>query len=140
MPDVTIIEGELAHKILGAAMKVHRVLGPGLLEKVYENALVIELRNLGLHVDQQLEIQVPYEGHIVGTYTPDLFVERRVIVDTKTVKGIGDDERAKMIHYVRIAKCALGLTINFAKASLEYERILHPNARTMYEQNRGSES
>jgi GxxExxY protein len=136
MPDVAIIEGELAHRIIGACMKVHRVLGPGLLEKVYENALVIELRSMGLQVDQQWKIDIPYEGQIVGTYTPDVFVEKRVIVDTKTIKAIGDEERAKMIHYVRIAKCALGLIVNFANASLESERILHPNARAIYERSR----
>jgi len=125
-----LIEGELSHEIIGAAMKVHSVLGPGLLEKVYENALVVELRLRGLAVDQQRRFSVLYESVPVGEYVPDILVEGRIIVDTKTVNVIGDAEKATMIHYVTHSRCPLGLIINFSKPSLEWVRILRPDSRT----------
>ena len=129
--EATLVEGHLSHEIIGACMKVHNTLGPGLLEKVYENALVIELRKKGYNVSQQKVFKVLYEGEEVGEYVPDLIVDDRVVIDMKAIAAIGDVERAKMIHYVRITEKALGLIINFANLKLEWVRILHPEAKTI---------
>ena len=129
--EATLVEGHLSHEIIGASMKVHNTLGPGLLEKVYENALVIALRKRGFDVTQQKAYKVLYEGEEVGEYIPDILVEDRIIIDTKSIEAIGDIERAKMIHYGRISDKALGLIINFANEKLEWVRILHPEATTI---------
>ena len=123
---VPLVEKELTGRILGAAMKVHNTLGCGLLEKVYENALVIELRKCGLFVDQQAHYDVLYEATKVGEYAPDIVVENRIIVDTKCVRAIGDEEIAKMVHYTRIAAKPVGLVINFYHVKLEWERVINP--------------
>src|SRR5262245_50845245 len=99
-----LIHRELSEQIIGAAMKVLNTLGPGLSEKIYENALVIELTRMGLRVDQQEEYRVEYLGSEVGRLKPDLLVENKVIVDTKVVENFNDEHIAKMISYLAITK------------------------------------
>src|SRR5260370_16150 len=104
-----LVHRELSEKIIGAAMTVLNTLGPGLSEKIYENALVIELTELGLRIHQQDEFRVEYRGSEVGKLKPDLVVESKVIVDTKVVEGFNDDHTAKMISYLAITKLQLAL-------------------------------
>ncbi|MSU52302.1 MAG: GTP-binding protein [Opitutia bacterium] len=116
-------EGELTHAIIGAAFEVLNELGHGLHEKPYENALVVELGLREISIQQQLRFPVLYKGVQVGEYVPDLVVGSSVIVDTKVVERIADVERGKMMNYLRITKLRVGLSINFHRPKLEWERI-----------------
>ena len=118
-----MIDPELSYKIIGAAMKVHNTLGPGLREKPYENALCIELRNQGFTVAQQPKIKIFYEGHDVGDCIPDLIVEDLVIVEGKAIESIGESETAQVLNYLRVGKKELGLLLNFKPPRLETKRV-----------------
>jgi GxxExxY protein len=114
----------LTREIIGAAMEVANTLGHGLLEKVYENALVVELRTRGLEVQQQPRFEVIYKNTNVGDFIPDLVVGGSVIVDTKTIDQLGAIERGRMINYLRITRLAVGLTINFKHSKINWDRVL----------------
>ena len=114
----------LTEKIIGAAILVHKTLGPGYIESIYENALVIELRKRGLKVHQQVEIPVKYDGFEVGKHRLDLLVEDIIVVELKAIKNLED------IHFaiVRSYLCAIGqrhgLLLNFSKTTLEIRRVI----------------
>lgn len=105
-------------------MRVHTKLGHGFLEKVYENAPVIELRKAGLFVEQQKPLPVYYGGQIVGDYIADLLVEGKVIVELKTVKGLIDEFESICINDLKAAQLPVCLLINFAKPRLEWKRFV----------------
>ncbi|GMW00531.1 MAG: hypothetical protein AMXMBFR84_16680 [Candidatus Hydrogenedentota bacterium] len=109
--------------IIGAAMEVLNTLGHGLLEKPYENALVVELGLRGLSALQQCTYDVVYKGKTVGAYVPDLVVQDAVIVDAKVIERIGDHELGQMLNYLKIAGLKTGLIINFKRAKLEWKRV-----------------
>lgn len=115
---------EITHAIIGAAMEVLNELGHGLHEKPYENALVVELELRGLALDQQRNYDVLYKGTRVGNYIPDLIVAEAVVVDTKVVDRITDNDRGQMINYLKITGLEVGLILNFARPKLEWERIV----------------
>ena len=114
---------DLTYQIIGAAMHVHNELGSGLREKPYENALLIALRKLHMHVDQQRAYPIRYENHIVGDCFTDLVVNNELIIEAKAIDKIGDNEVAQTINYLRIAKIKLGLILNFKPAQLEVRRV-----------------
>jgi GxxExxY protein len=114
----------LTEKIIGAAIEVHRTLGPGLLESIYENALVIELRKKGLKVTQQHEVVIKYDGSEVGKHRLDLFVEETIVVELKTVKEFEDIHFAVVRSYLKAVGRKHGLLLNFAKGSLEVKRVI----------------
>jgi GxxExxY protein len=120
----TLVHEELSGKIIGAAMTVLNTLKPGLDEKVYENALVIELRELGLQVDQQKEFPIHYRGKLVGTLIPDLIVEGLIIADPKVATAFNENHTAQMIGYLAITDLNLALLLNFKRAKLEWKRIV----------------
>lgn len=99
---------ELSGSVIGAAMKVHRTLKPGLDEKLYENALVIELTKLGHRVDQQKSFEVRYDGQLIGQLIPDLVVDSELIVDTKVVVAFNDAHFAQMLGYLNITGFEIG--------------------------------
>ena len=115
---------EDTYEIIGCAMEVINVLGHGLLEKPYENALVVELRLKEINFEQQPRYNVKYKNHDVGIYIPDLVVSNQIIVDTKVIEDIGDYEVAQMMNYLRITKLGVGLIINFKHPSLKWKRIV----------------
>ena len=115
---------QLSHDIIGAAMKVLNHLKPGLDERLYENALVIELRNRGHRVEQQKHFVVFYEGQKIGELVPDLIVDEAVIVDPKVVTEFNDTHLAKMIGYLAITGLELALLLNFKYAKLEWKRVV----------------
>ena len=119
-----MLHSELSEKIIGAAMRVLNELKPGLDEKIYENALVLELGELGLSVEQQRRFDVHYKGQSVGLLVPDLIVDGQVIVDTKVVTTFNDSHIAQMIGYLAITGMDLGLLINFKNAKLEWKRLV----------------
>lgn len=110
--------------IIGCAFEVLNTLGHGLLEKPYENALVVEFRQQGIPYSQQPRFPVIYKSIHVGEYIPDLIVFDKIIVDTKTIEKIGNNEKAQMINYLKITSLRVGLILNFKHAKLEWGRIV----------------
>jgi GxxExxY protein len=118
---------ELTGKIIGAAIEVHRQLGPGFIESIYENALVYELRKRGLKVEPQLEVPVLYDGNIeVGKHRLDLFVESEIVVELKAISEFEDIHFAIVRSYLRAMKKKHGLLLNFAKVTLDMKRVIAP--------------
>jgi GxxExxY protein len=111
-------------EIIGASMEVINVLGHGLLEKPYENALAVELTLRGIPFTQQPQFDVVYKGIQVGLFVPDLIVRNRVVVDTKTIDRIGDHEKGQMLNYLGLTGLRVGLIINFKRAKLTWERVV----------------
>jgi len=104
---------DLTFKVIGSAYKVHNILGPGFLEKVYENALIIELRKRGIHARQQVKLPVLYEGEQVGLYFPDLWIENLLIVELKATLSLIPEHEVKLLHYLTATGIDNGLLINF---------------------------
>jgi GxxExxY protein len=115
---------ELTGEIIGAAIEVHRALGPGFIESIYENALFIALHKRGLKAGQQIEIDVLFEGEKVGKHRMDLFVESEIVVDLKVVKELDDIHFAVVKSQLRAAGRRHGLLLNFAKTTLQVKRVL----------------
>lgn len=124
-----LLEKDLVYQIIGCAMAVHNTLGHGLREKTYENALCVEFRHQRIEYSQQTRYPVYYRNELVDEFVPDLVVEQRVIVDTKTVETIIDDHRGTMINYLKITGLKVGVIINFKNRKLEWERLVLDEAR-----------
>ncbi len=122
--DGNLIHKELSEAIIGSAMTVLNTLRPGLDEKLYENALVIELRKRGHYVEQQRQYPVHYDGQLIGTLIPDLIVDNAVIADPKVVTALNDNHVAQMIGYLNITELKLALLLNFKNAKLEWKRVV----------------
>jgi GxxExxY protein len=114
---------ELTESIIGAAMAVHRTLGPGLDEKIYENALCLELAAQSIHFTQQERFPVYYRGHIVGNLVSDLIIDSKVIVENKVADQIADLHIAQILSYLSITKLQVGLILNFKHLSLQFKRV-----------------
>ena len=110
--------------VVGAAFEVANILGPGFLEKVYERALVTELRLRGVCVEQQVSIPVTYKGTWAGDYVADLLVDRQLIVELKCVECFSNEHMAQCINYLRASGLRLALLINFQHAKLEWKRVI----------------
>ena len=121
-----MIYGELTNKIIGAFYKVYNTLGYGFLEKVYENSLKIELKKLGLKVEQQKNIKVSYEGFEVGDYFADLVVEDTVILELKAAEAICEEHEAQLLNYLRATDKEVGLLFNFGKEA-KFVRKVYSN-------------
>ena len=119
-----ILYPDLSYKIIGAAMEVHRELGRGFLEKVYENSLMVMFRNDKIKAMQQASIKVYFKNEIVGNYIADILVEDKIILELKTVEKITDVHKAQALNYLKATGMKLAIIINFKKQSLEYERIV----------------
>ena len=119
-----LIHKELSESIIGCAMTVLNTLRPGLDEKLYENALVIELTKQGHRVQQQAQFPVHYDGQLIGTLIPDLIVDELVIVDPKVVSTFNDNHIAQMLGYLNITDLGLALLLNFKSAKLEWKRVV----------------
>ena len=119
-----MIHAELSEAIIGSAMKVLTTLKPGLDEKAYENALVIELRKRGHRVDQQKRFDVFYEAQLVDTLIPDLIVDGLIVADPKVVEDFTLTHQAKMIGYLTITNLRLALLLNFKHIDLRWKRVV----------------
>ena len=124
LPDKPLVHEELSKQIIGAAMEVLNTLKPGLDEKLYENALVIELRERGHVVEQQRSFPVAYKGMGIGTLIPDLIVDGKVIVDPKVVTAFNDTHIAQMTGYLAITDLRLAILLNFKSGRLEWKRVV----------------
>jgi len=112
---------DLTHVVIGCAYKVHNILGPGFLEKVYENALKVELAKRGIAARQQVKLPVWYEGHRVGLYFPDLWIDGQLIIELKAALALAPEHELKLVHYLIATGIDNGLLINFG-ASVQVKR------------------
>lgn len=117
---------DLTYQINGAAMAVHRRMGPGHRERVYQHALEHELTRCGLSFEPQKNIQVYDEGVLVGLYILDFLVEGKVVVEIKALSALDNSHIAQVIAYLTATACPVGLLIDFGERSLRYRRILPP--------------
>lgn len=115
---------KITEAIIGAAYKVGGTLGCGFLEKVYENAMALEMRSMGLDVKQQHEIAVHYNDAVVGSYCADLLVETRVLVELKAVRDLNDVMRAQCLNYLKATGLRICLLINFGNPRVEIKRVV----------------
>ena len=115
---------ELSGQIIGAAMAVLNELKPGLDEKLYENALILELASLGHTVEQQREYPVHYHGHFIGKLIPDLIVDGRIIVDLKVISSFNESHTAQMLGYLNITGLEVALLLNFKEGKLAWKRFV----------------
>ena len=116
---------EITEKIIGCAYEVANELGCGFLEKIYQNAMFVELTRKELSVQQQAPIVVRYHGVVVGEYVADLFVEQSVIVELKAVKELDDVHAAQCLNYLKATGIRVCLLINFAKPKIEIRRYVN---------------
>jgi GxxExxY protein len=117
------VESDLSGKIIGAAIRVHRELGPGFLESVYEEALCLELAAAGLEFIRQMPVEIKYQGKKVGEHRLDLLVGDGVVVELKSVTELHDIFFATVRSYLKAANCSLGLLLNFAATTLQVKRV-----------------
>jgi GxxExxY protein len=116
---------KITETILGCAFNVSNTLGCGFLEKVYENALAVELRKAGMKVQQQHDVKVTYQGIVVGEYTADLLVEGHVVVELKAVTRLEPIHGAQCLNYLRATDLPVGLLLNFGNPKLEVKRVVN---------------
>lgn len=114
----------LTERIIGAAIEVHRRLGPGYLESFYEKALILELKKRGLSVRDQLEIIIRYDDQEIGRHKLDLFIEDTIVVELKAIKNLEDIHFAIARSYLKAVDRKHGLLLNFAKPTLEVKRVM----------------
>lgn len=114
----------ICEKIIGCAFNVSNTLGTGFLERVYENALCLELNQAGLQVEQQKLIQVNYKNVIVGDFIADILVNIAVIIELKAQKHLDDAYQAQCINYLKATQLNICLLINFGKPRVEIKRIV----------------
>ena len=119
---------DLTEKIIKAFYKVYNTLGFGFLEKVYENAMFIELRNMGLFVEKQRRVKVFYEGQEVGDYFADLIVDEKVIIELKASEALCEEHEFQLINYLKATEIEVGLLLNFGKKP-EFRRKIFTNAQ-----------
>ena len=115
---------EITEKIIGAAYKVYNTLGFGFLEKVYENALVIELNERELKAQWQVPIQVKYKNETVGDYIADIVVEDRVILEIKAIESLQRVHEAQLLNYLKATDYKIGLLVNFTHPKAVIKRFI----------------
>lgn len=117
-------ESELTGKIIGCAMEVHKILGNGFQEVIYQRALEIEMRNQGLEFSREHEMEIFYKEHLIGQRRVDFFVERKIMVELKAIIQLEDVHLAQAINYLEAYKMQVGLLINFGSQSLQFKRVM----------------
>ena len=127
---------DLTYKIIGTAMAVHRKLGPGHGEKIYQKNLEQEFQRLGFTFESQERIKVYDENVFVGFYIPDFLVEGKVVVEIKALLQLDNSHVAQVITYLTATKSPVGLLLNFGERSLVYQRILPPKKVAEHRINR----
>jgi len=129
-----LLHSDITEKIIRAFYDVYNTLGYGFLEKVYENAIVIELNNLGFSVKQQQNIDVFYQKQIVGAYFADIVVNDKVLLELKAAECLREEHRAQLVNYLKATNKEIGLLLNFGKKP-EFERIIFTNDRKSFQSN-----
>jgi len=111
------------YQIVGAALEVLKVIGPGLPSTIYENSMIIEFGLREIEIEQERSFPVTYKGAKVGEFVPDLIAFGSVAIDVKVVDGITDHDRGRMLNCLRSANLRVGIVANFKNARLEWERV-----------------
>lgn len=119
-----IIYQDLSYQIMGAIFEVHKELGPGFLESVYEKALLLELTSRGMKVDVEKVFDLTYKGKKVGTHRLDLIVEDKIVVELKTVERFAPHHTAQLLSYLKASGHRLGILVNFSRAKVESRRVV----------------
>jgi len=119
-----IIYKELSYAIVGAAMEVHRILGPGFLEAVYQAALAHELALRGIRFEQLKKLPVRYKNVLVGNYEADFVIEDKIILEIKGISRLHPKHEAQAIHYLTATGLRLAILLNFGASSLQHQRIV----------------
>ena len=115
---------DLVYQVNGAAIEVHKHIGPGLLESVYHRALLVELDRLEIKYESQAKLEVKYKGFIVGDFIADIIVENKVILELKVAKAITNEMQGQLMNYLKATSVKLGYVINFGNPKLEWKRII----------------
>jgi len=115
---------ELTCRIRGAVFQVNKQLGSGFLEKVYENALLVELRNIGLSAEAQVPVKVRYKAHEIGEYFADIVVENQVIIELKAIEALQKSREAQLLNYLKATGYKVGLLINFTHPRAQIKRFV----------------
>jgi GxxExxY protein len=115
---------ELSYEIVNAAICVWKELGFGFLEKVYENALMVELQKRHIPCAQQKPIKVHYDNQIVGDYIADILIEEKILLELKSAKGIDDSHIAQVLNYLKATGIRLGIILNFGPEKMEFKRLI----------------
>lgn len=123
-------ESELTGKIIGCAMEVHRYLGNGFQEVVYQRALSIEMNMQGLEHEREKEMLLQYKGFDIGTRRVDFFIMNKIMVEIKAVKQLEDVHLAQAINYLEAYGMEIGLLINFGNTSLQFKRVMKPKKKS----------
>jgi len=119
-----IVYSDLSYQIMGAVFEVHKKLGPGFLESVYQKALIEELSGRGMNVETERVIDLIYKDKKIGAHRLDLVIEDKVVVELKTVEGFSIHHKAQLTSYLKASGYKLGILVNFSKAKVEYRRVL----------------
>ena len=115
---------DVTYAINGAVFEINKILGPGFLEKVYENALVFELEKRGVKAESQVPIKVFYKRKVVGEYVADILVEDKVIVELKTVEALDKIHEAQLLNYLKATGIRVGILVNFKHPKAEIKRMV----------------
>jgi GxxExxY protein len=118
-----MIYEEITHKIIGCAMKVHSVLGNGFQEVIYQRAMAIEMRKMGLNFTREMEMTIYYEGEEIGARRVDFFVEGKIMVELKAIIELNDSNLNQCRNYLEAYTLPVGVLLNFGSKSLQYKRI-----------------
>ena len=118
-----LIHSELTRSIIGVAMEVHRRLGCGFLESVYDEAMGVEFQLQSIKFERQKVIDVYYRDRVIKQFICDFLVEGTVLVELKAIKNVGEIEKAQIINYLRATRLPVGLLVNFGARSLEHQRF-----------------
>ncbi len=122
-------ESKLTGDIIGSAMEVHRILGNGFQEVIYQRALAIEMASRGLSFSREHEMEIFYKGENIGLRRVDFFVEGKIMVEIKAIIKIEDVHLAQAINYLEAYGLDIGLLLNFGSRSLQFHRVMKPNSK-----------
>ena len=120
--DQEFLYKELTFAVIGAAMEVHKVLGPGFLESVYEEALTHELTTKGIPFERQLKLAVRYKAIVAGDFRVDFLIDGKLVAELKAIRMLTSADEAQLLNYLRATGARVGLLLNFGASSLEYRR------------------
>ena len=133
-PGSSLANAELTDRIIAAAISVHRELGPGFLEAIYEEALAVEFAATGIHFERQKPVGLYYREHHIGEHRLDFLVERKVVLELKAISALEDIHFATVRSYLKACKLETGLLLNFAAPTLTVKRV----GRENYARNRAA--
>ena len=120
-----LLHGDITGRIIGAAMEVHKELGPGFFESVYEESLAYEFELQNIYFEKQKTIDVYYKTKAVKQFVCDFLVDNKIVVELKAIKAMGEIEKLQVVNYWKAGSFEVGLLINFGCKSLEYKRLIN---------------